>query len=176
ANQATTVGTALIFNGSGSAYDGAAILGYSWSFGDGTSASGSSVSQSYAVAGTFTVTLTINDSFGAAGSASTTVTVSSQSISTPGTALWATNVGGPYGDVASCVAVDSLGNIYAAGSKNEWGGTKNPYVVKLSPAGTVVWSQIYYAAQADSTFTAIALDRSGNVLLTGNYSGQIDFG
>jgi 6-phosphogluconolactonase (cycloisomerase 2 family) len=59
-------GSAMAFNGSGSADPDAAIVRYDWSFGDGTSATnaGAAPSHSYRRAGLYTVTLTVTDAAG----------------------------------------------------------------------------------------------------------------
>jgi hypothetical protein len=82
-NQSASVGTALTFNGSGNAYDGATITAYNWNFGDLTSASGATVSHTYAGAGTYTVTLTVTDSLGAPGSGTTTATITNAVVISP---------------------------------------------------------------------------------------------
>jgi len=74
-SQSGSVNGAVTFSGSGTAYNGATITSYGWTFGDGTSASGQSVSHTYTNAGSYTVTLTVIDSLGASGSASTTATI-----------------------------------------------------------------------------------------------------
>lgn len=62
----------------GSATDGAAdtpTLGYSWDFGDGSTASGPSVAHVYTASGTFTATLAVTDKNGGQGVATAQVTV-----------------------------------------------------------------------------------------------------
>ncbi len=66
----------VTFDGSGSkAASGASIAGYSWSFGDGTSATGATAAHSYTAAGTYTATLTVTDTQGLTNSASTPIVV-----------------------------------------------------------------------------------------------------
>jgi len=60
------------FDASGSTDDGA-IVGYSWSYGDGSIGVGMTTSHTYATAGTRTVTLTVTDNDGAANTATATV-------------------------------------------------------------------------------------------------------
>ena len=57
----------------GGATDDKGVVGYTWSFGDGTSASGVTVSHTYPP-GTFTTTLTVRDQEGLTSSASRSVT------------------------------------------------------------------------------------------------------
>ncbi len=54
----TTAGTPALFDGSGSTPAGE-ITGYSWNFGDGTTADGESVKHTYTTPGTYTATLTV---------------------------------------------------------------------------------------------------------------------
>lgn len=59
----------VLFDGSTSADDGT-IVGYTWSFGDGSGGSGQTVNHSYAVAGTYNVILTVRDDRGLSASTS----------------------------------------------------------------------------------------------------------
>jgi hypothetical protein len=79
-SQSTTVGSSLTFSGTGTAYDGANITGYSWLFGDATSASGATIAHTYGGTGIYTVTLTVTDSFGATGSSTTTATINTATV------------------------------------------------------------------------------------------------
>jgi MYXO-CTERM domain-containing protein len=58
-------GQPLTFSASGSADVDGALIGYTWDFGDGTTASGLSASHAYQGGGTYTVTLTVIDNVGA---------------------------------------------------------------------------------------------------------------
>ena len=66
---------ACTFNGTGADGDGT-VVGYSWSFGDGTGSTIEDPSKTYSSAGTRTVTLTVTDDDGATTIASQSVTVS----------------------------------------------------------------------------------------------------
>jgi len=65
------------FNASGSTDDGA-IVGYSWSYGDGGTGGGMTTSYTYPAAGTRTVTLTVTDDDGATGTATAPVPAKSK--------------------------------------------------------------------------------------------------
>jgi PKD repeat protein len=82
-------GTSVGFDatGSGGGASGAAITGYSWSFGDGTTGTGATPSHVYAAAGSFKVKLTVTDATGASGSSTQTLAVLDEP---PGAAFAAT--------------------------------------------------------------------------------------
>jgi PKD repeat protein len=70
-------GASVSFNGSGSSDPDGSIVGYAWSFGDGTtSAAGPSASHAYSAPGTYTVTLTVTDSSGLQSSTSHQIAIS----------------------------------------------------------------------------------------------------
>jgi PKD repeat protein len=69
------VGVAVSFNGSASTAPPGQLLGFTWNFGDGTTASGATSSHTYASAGTFTVSLTVTDDTAGTSTATTTATI-----------------------------------------------------------------------------------------------------
>lgn len=96
--------------------------------------------------------------------------------------------GGVEADMVTDTALDSSGNIYAVGS---FQGTSdvNPgptatnlvsagdtdiFVMKLDPSGDLVWAHGFGASGADQA-NAVSVDSSGNVFVTGYYSGTVDF-
>jgi hypothetical protein len=102
---------------------------------------------------------------------------------------WVLPIGGSADDVVSAVAVDASNNILAAGSctsvacyagatflfnnDDVTGATSDAFLVKLTPAGAVMWS---FAASGDAedTATGVAVDTfasgSGNIYLAGQFS------
>jgi PKD repeat protein len=68
------------FDGSGSSDADGSVAGYSWNFGDGSSATGVAPVHHFAAAGTYTVVLTVTDDQGATGSQSTGVVVAAPSV------------------------------------------------------------------------------------------------
>lgn len=90
-----------------------------------------------------------------------------------------TYFGGSESDSAACVATDSLGNVYIAGttySENLWvtadafqttnEGGSDGFVTKLSPAGSLVYST-YLGGKGDDAIYALAVDTLGNAYITG---------
>jgi hypothetical protein len=85
------------------------------------------------------------------------------------------------------VALDSSGNTYVVGSIegqiNFFGGSSTPvsshgsadaYVAKYSPVGTPLWAFAIGSTNYD-TANGVAVDSSGNVYVTGQFSGTVDF-
>jgi len=68
-------------------YDGAGIVDYSWSFGDGTYANGWEVTHVYTATGRYTVTLTVTNIYGVQSSVSESVTVRGHAPSISGTVV-----------------------------------------------------------------------------------------
>jgi len=104
-----------------------------------------------------------------------------------GTPLWTKNYSGPSTDYGSSVATDSAGNIVVSGgflgSLNLGGlsltasGTTSEdfFVAKFTPAGQHVWSKRFGNIGTD-TAADLAVDGSGNVVVTGQFALTVDFG
>lgn len=103
------------------------------------------------------------------------VVTNAGSSNPPGTALFAKALGTPYGDNPQCVAVDSQGNIWLAGSMNtEFGGAAQfPVLIKMTPSGTILLQNYYYPG--GGSISAIAIDSNDNVLITGQFTQSLDF-
>ena len=113
-------------------------------------------------------------------------------INSSGSAVeWLTYLGGTSNDSASAVTVDSAGNVYVTGftGSNDFpvypsptsvlqgtfggaGGNGSFYtigdafVTKLDPTGKLIWST-FLGGPLDDAASAIAVDASGNVFVTG---------
>lgn len=85
-----------------------------------------------------------------------------------GSFLWATPYDGPgHGpDVATSVAVSPDGDVYVAGQTTR-AGSLDLVVLKFSSAGELLWQRFIGGASGPDKASALVLDRSGNVLVTG---------
>jgi hypothetical protein len=98
-----------------------------------------------------------------------------------GNVAWATNYGGSLADQGNCIALSSNGSVYLSGVYRSASITFGPatltntgnndlFLVRLDTAGAVSWCST--ASGANSEFSVgMAADGSGNVYLTGWYSG-----
>lgn len=113
-------------------------------------------------------------------------TTSTSSSSTTSTSLvsgsWAWAGGSSSSDVTNAVAIDTSGNVFAAGRYNgatNFGltnaGAEDAFLVKFSPTGTLLWVK-GFGGTAGDFFKGVAVDASGNVLVTGKFGASVDFG
>lgn len=106
-------------------------------------------------------------------------------LSPTGAWLWAKRAGGTDGDYCLSVGVDSSRNVYitgylysspvAFGATTLYGVTSHVYVAKLSPTGSWLWATGATDGDLISSGGA-AVDRSGNVFLTGTFYSTAHFG
>lgn len=84
--------------------------------------------------------------------------------------LWARVYDDPSSsnEYGSSVAIDAAGDIYVAGGAI--GATEQIILAKYSPAGVRLWVRHYTGGGVGSVVTDIALDRAGNVYLTGDHT------
>jgi hypothetical protein len=96
--------------------------------------------------------------------------------------------GGEGGEQGISIAVDSSGNIYSTGvftgtadfdpsdgvSNLTSAGENDIFISKLDPSGNLLWAKRFGDTTGD-TGKSIAIDSSGNVLVTGDFTGTIDF-
>jgi hypothetical protein len=100
--------------------------------------------------------------------------------SSTGAHLWSRLIGGTSTDVGGGVAVDVSGNIVVTGLLGSWnvdmgGGPlslRGAFLAKYTPAGGHLWSRTFGGGQG----TAVAVDQSGGIMITGNFRDTIDLG
>jgi hypothetical protein len=96
-----------------------------------------------------------------------------------GTKQWTKQLGTSSSDVAYGVAVDSSGNVYAAGytegalDGNSSAGGRDLFVVKYNSSGTKQWTKQIGTSSEDGA-GGVAIDSSGNVYVTGSTRGGLD--
>lgn len=106
-------------------------------------------------------------------------------IDSSGTHLWSHRLGGTGDDRGWAVATDAQCNVFVMGmffDTVDFGGgpltasgSWDVFVVKLDANGKHLWSK-RFGDDAQQEGHSIAIDREGNVLLTGMFWGSIDFG
>jgi hypothetical protein len=114
--------------------------------------------------------------------------------STDGALQWSFRTGGPFGDSANAIAVDSAGDSFVAGDfrgQVTFGnftltstGPIDGFVMELNTTGNVMWVHQFantgnfgpYTYERLGTLApkGIALDHVGNVVVTGWFTGHID--
>ena len=104
---------------------------------------------------------------------------------TNGTELWSQRLGGDSLDIGYCLATDILGDVVVAGSfyatANFGGGdltsagASDIFVAKYTAAGAHLWSQHAGSISTDDA-RGVAVDPSGDVFVTGEFFGTVDFG
>ncbi len=106
-------------------------------------------------------------------------------MSATGSTVWAKQFGGPSVDRALTLAVDPSGNVLASGEFEETmtlgttpftsAGDKDVFAVELSSTGAVSWAKRMGGLQADEGY-GVAFDSGGNMLVTGYFRENVDFG
>jgi hypothetical protein len=105
-----------------------------------------------------------------------------------GALLWARQLGGTTADEGHSVAVDASGNVVFAGfysgtvdldpgagvQTSTAAGLQDVFVVKLDPAGGLLWAHTIGGSATDRC-NGVAVDPLGQVLLTGQFQGTVDF-
>src|SRR5947207_15093577 len=102
-----------------------------------------------------------------------------------GAPLWAKRFGGSGFDVAHGIAVDGGGNVAVTGDFQntadfgtgllQTAGGRDIFLAEYSPDGAPLWSRSFGGTSEDGA-TSVALDGSGNVIVTGSFTGAVDFG
>ena len=105
-------------------------------------------------------------------------------LSPTGGHLWSTYLGGSSSDYGAGIAIDASGNVLVTGNTRSSGWTSggfdttysggdggDAFAAKLSPTGGHLWSTYLGGSNGDSGL-GIAVDASGNVLVTGETSSS----
>ncbi len=101
---------------------------------------------------------------------------------------WAKNLGGGYADFGYSIAVDVSGNVFTTGVFTDTAdfdpgtakfnlktsGANDIFISKLDATGKFVWAKKIGGATNDAGY-AIALDGTGNAIITGGFTGTVDF-
>ncbi len=113
-------------------------------------------------------------------------------INADGTYEWTKTMGGGSADRALGVAVDTSGNIYLTGSfetppggnadfdpgpgtdNKVSGGGRDLFITKINAGGTYGWTKTVGGVNLESG-NGIATDPSGNIYVTGEFGGIVDF-
>ena len=98
---------------------------------------------------------------------------------------WPVRAGGPKKDAGGGVVTDASGNVYVAGTFetfSSWGTTSLPasggndiFLTKYSATGKPQWVVKQGGTDADAA-SAVAIDNSGNLIMTGSFRGSGTFG
>ena len=94
-----------------------------------------------------------------------------------GEVLWVNLYDGPEAgfDAATAIAVDSSDNVLVTGYS--WNGSSHDYAtIKYSSAGVPLWTNWYNGPQnGDERVNAVAVDSSGDVIVTGASHSGVDY-
>lgn len=93
-----------------------------------------------------------------------------------GVPLWTNRYNGgsdtSFADIVTEIAVDGSGNTFVTGTSFD--GVSTDYAtIKYSPAGTALWTNRYHGSGNYSEPSAIAVDGSGNVFVTGTSADDL---
>jgi hypothetical protein len=113
-----------------------------------------------------------------------------QKMDTLGNFIWAKQIGGSSVDQANCIAFDKSNNAYVSGSfrdtvdfnpgvgvYNLIGKVNNNdiFILKLDSSAQFVWAHKIGDTTGAEQSKDIMIDNSGNVFLTGTFTGTVDF-
>jgi len=94
-----------------------------------------------------------------------------------GTQKWAELCDGPgnmSGD-AFAVAIDTSGRVFAAGGAWPQGNNEDMFCIAYDPNGDTLWTTQYDGGWGSDAASAIALDQSGSVIVTGYSDGGTNY-
>jgi hypothetical protein len=111
-----------------------------------------------------------------------------EKLDASGNLVWVKKIGGATGDYGKSIALDTAGNVYAAGSFSATvdldpgpavqsftsGGFGDIFIQKFDPNGNLVWVKAEGGTGEDFG-SAIIVDSAANVYLTGAFRDTVDF-
>lgn len=161
------------------------VLQWARRFGDANDQVGRSIATDGAgnvfITGDFAGTIDIGNALPSAGSGDVFVA----KLDANGSPVWARRFGDVNNQYGAGVAVDGTGNVIVTGHFSgavDFGGgalasagVDDVFVVKLDPGGNYLWSKRFGGVGADFG-QGVAVDSTGNVLVTGYFYGSADFG
>ncbi len=100
-----------------------------------------------------------------------------------GNVIWAKTAGGAFDDMATCIATNSLGEVYVTGNFTSstiiFGtytltntGGSDIFIVKYDALGNVMWA-LKEGANNNEESNGIALDNTGNIFITGQFQSSL---
>jgi dienelactone hydrolase len=106
--------------------------------------------------------------------------------SAAGELLWSVPIKGAGNEQGRGITTDAGGNVLVAGeftgtihiedsALTAASGQRDIFVVRLSPAGRLLWAK-RFGAGGDDYARGVGCDGSGNIWVTGVFSGQVSFG
>src|SRR6266446_6408803 len=102
---------------------------------------------------------------------------------------WAKQIGSTYDDWGNSITIDAEGNVYTTGkfqgtvdfdpgvgvfNITSAGGNYNMFISKLDSSGNFVWVK-QFGGDGYAEGLSITTDGTGNIYITGDFSGTIDF-
>jgi PKD repeat protein len=159
-------GTAVAFDGSGSAAADGGALTYAWDFGDGATSTKASPAHVYADNGTYTVTLAVTDAGGSTASATTIAEIANVAPSITALELPATPVSVGTA-VAATASFSDPGSADTHSAQIDWGdGSVSPAVVA---GGSASATRTYAAAGVYTVVAQVGDDDGGTQQATFQY-------
>lgn len=106
-----------------------------------------------------------------------------------GSLRWIGSLGGPLDDQVGAIAIDNEGRIYIAGSFRsrmdadlgpgalmiQGQGMLDGFVGRFGPDGGCQWVMSLGGKSSQVTIGDLAIDNTGNLYITGSFSGNVDF-
>jgi len=89
---------------------------------------------------------------------------------------WAKSIQLFYRTEGELAATDNWGNIYMLGYCHITYAKQGFFLIKYSPTGEAIWTNVLPEGIANSEFPSIAVDNSGNLYITGSFFKSLELG